>query len=187
MKETKRYSGDIKRSAVELHLNSHFGYKKVANMLGIPSATSVRKWTITYQTKGPEALYDKKTRNRSDANSSSRKGMRHKAYSKELKRYAIELHFNSHYGYKKIAKMLGVSSPHSIKEWIRVYQEEGPEAIDNIHLGGHKRRRPAQFPKPKESHNKSYLEELEWLRAENAYLKKLEALVASKENRKPRL
>lgn len=52
----KVYDGDFKRKAVELHLKERYGYKKVAKMLGKPSAISMRHWISIYETEGPQAL-----------------------------------------------------------------------------------------------------------------------------------
>ena len=109
-------------------------------------------------------------------------------YDGNFKRKAVELHLKERYGYKKVAKILGIPSATSVRAWARIYEIEGPQALDGVKLGGHTRRRQPEFPKPKKlSGNPSLEKEVEWLRAENAYLKKLEALVANKENRKPRL
>lgn len=111
-----------------------------------------------------------------------------KIYDGDFKRRAAELHLKERYGYKKVARILGISSATSVRAWTNIYQSEGPEALDGVRLGGHIRRKQPEFPKPKKLSGKTTLEkEVEWLRAENAYLKKLEALVANKENRKPRL
>lgn len=111
-----------------------------------------------------------------------------KTYDGDFKRKAVELHLKERYGYKKVAKMLGIPSATSVRVWTSIYEIEGPQALDNIKPGGHTRRKQPEFPKPKRLKGDPSLEkEVEWLRAENAYLKKLEALVANKENRKPRL
>ena len=111
-----------------------------------------------------------------------------KVYDGDFKRKAVELHLKERYGYKKVARMLGIPSATSVRHWTNIYEFEGPQALDSIKLGGHARRGQPEFPKPKKLRGNSSLEkEVEWLRTENAYLKKLEALVANKENRKPRL
>ena len=111
-----------------------------------------------------------------------------KVYDGDFKRKAVELHLEKRYGYKRVAKMLGIPSATSVRQWTSIYEIEGPQALDGVRLGGHTRRKQPEFPKPKElKGNPSLEKEVEWLRAENAYLKKLEALVASKENRKSRL
>ena len=108
-------------------------------------------------------------------------------YDGDFKRKAVELHLKERYGYKKVAKMLGIPSATSVRTWTNIYENEGPGALNGVKLGGHTRRKQPEFPKPKKlCGSPSLKKEVEWLRAENAYLKKLEALVANKENRKPR-
>ena len=93
-------------------------------------------------------------------------------YDAAIKRKAVDLYLNKHYGYKKVAKMFKIPSPPSVKSWVKIYRLEG---------------KPIKYPKPEEIKGDITLQkEVEWLRAENAYLKKLEALVANKEKRKPR-
>ena len=109
-------------------------------------------------------------------------------YDSRIKRKAVDLYLNKHYGYKKVAKMLNIPSPSSVKNWVKIYKLEGQQALNDVELGGHKRREKIKYPKPQKIKSGATLqEEVEWLRAENAYLKKLEALVAIKEKRKPRL
>ena len=104
-------------------------------------------------------------------------------YDGDFKRKAVELHLKERYGYKKVAKMLGIPSATSVRDWTGISETEGPQALDGVKLGGHTRREQLEFPKPKKLKGNSSLEkEVEWLRAENAYLKKLEALVANRGN-----
>ena len=70
-----------------------------------------------------------------------------------------------------------VSSESVILNWIRIYDTQGPEGLKAIHTG-----RPIKMPrKPKRplTREEQLLEELASLKAENAYLKKLQALIQS--------
>ena len=68
-----------------------------------------------------------------------------------------------------------------IERWELIYLEEGPEALA-IERRGHssKRHSPRQLPKQVEE---DLLAEVQRLRAENDYLKKLQALVLEDERR----
>ena len=75
----------------------------------------------------------------------------------------------------------GINDHKIIERWERIYLEEGPEALA-IERRGHssKRRSPRQLPKQVEE---DLLAEVQRLRAENDYLKKLQALVLEDERR----
>lgn len=97
---------------------------------------------------------------------------KYNVYSKELKLQAIDMHLNQHIGANTIAKELGISSKHRVYQWVKQYQEKGETAFDNETRG--KSKGPGKGrPKTKFS---SQEEELQYLRMENEFLKKLKAL-----------
>lgn len=74
-----------------------------------------------------------------------------------------------------------VSSESVILNWIRIYDTQGPEGLKATRIG-----RPIKMPrKPKRplTREEQLLEELASLKAENAYLKKLHALVQSEKQK----
>ena len=97
---------------------------------------------------------------------------KNKTYNKELKMKAIDMYVNQHIGAPTIAKELGLSSKKRIYAWVELFQESGEAAFDEEKRGkaqgSHKGR-----PKTKFS---SLEEELQFLRMENEFLKKLKAL-----------
>ena len=71
-----------------------------------------------------------------------------------------------------------------IERWERIYLEEGPEGLANERRGrSSKGRPPKQLPKQVEE---DLLAEVQRLRAENDYLKNLQALVLEGERRQRR-
>lgn len=71
-------------------------------------------------------------------------------------------------------KIPGVAT---VMNWVRIYESEGPERLAKIRKG-----KPPTMPrKPKKplTREEQLLEELADLKAENAYLKKLQALIQS--------
>jgi len=69
--------------------------------------------------------------------------------------------------------------PHGrIQKWERIYLAEGPEGLAIERRGLGSKGRPTKFPKEVEE---DLLKEVQRLRAENAYLKKLQALVLEEE------
>jgi transposase len=80
------------------------------------------------------------------------------------------------------AARFGVPTPSTISNWERIYYEEGPEALLEERRGrnnmGKKRGRKA---KKNVNENEDLLQEVQRLRMENEYLKKLNALVQERE------
>ena len=111
------------------------------------------------------------------------KGQPKKRYTGEFKQKAVETMQEQGLSYKATARMFDVKDPQGIKAWEKIYLEEGPEGL---YKNRHKGRSGVRSFKPKAE--ESLVEEVQRLRAENAYLKKLNALVQERELRekKPR-
>ena len=83
--------------------------------------------------------------------------------------------------YSETARRFEVNDHHRIQAWERIYLEEGPEGFAIERRGrGRAGRTSKQLPKQKEE---ELLAEVQRLRAENEYLKKLQALVLEDERR----
>ena len=80
--------------------------------------------------------------------------------------------------YKEAARQFEVSSATRVSSWERIYLMEGPEGLYIERRGRGSTGRPQTFPKAVEE---DLLQEVQRLRAENAYLKKLQALVLERE------
>ena len=76
-----------------------------------------------------------------------------------------------------------VNSRDRIKSWDRIYLEEGPEGFAVERRGRGSKGRPKKLPKDVEE---DLLAEVQRLRAENDYLKNLQALVLEDERRQRR-
>ena len=88
--------------------------------------------------------------------------------------------------YLETARRFEVSSGIRIKAWERIYLTEGSEGFAVERRGRGSKGRPKQLPKAVEE---DLLAEVQRLRAENEYLKNLQALVLERERRqgkKPR-
>ena len=115
------------------------------------------------------------------------KGMPNKRYTPEFKKQVMETKLEEKLSYSETARRFGVSDHHRIQDWERIYLTEGPEGFAVERRG----RKPKgslnkQLPKQVEE---DLLAEVQRLRAENEYLKNLQALVLERERRqgkKPR-
>ena len=110
------------------------------------------------------------------------KGKPNKKYTPEFKKLVIETMQKEKLSYSETARRFEVSSNNRIRDWERIYLTEGPEGFAIERRGrGSKGRPPKQVPKEVEE---DLLAEVQRLRAENAYLKNLQALVLEDERRR---
>ena len=77
----------------------------------------------------------------------------------------------------------GINDHKIIERWERIYLEEGPEGLSVERRGRGSTGRPKKLPKEVEE---DLLAEVQRLRAENDYLKNLQALVLEDERRRRR-
>ena len=109
------------------------------------------------------------------------KGVPNKRYTPEFKKLVVETMQKEKLSYKETERRFGL--PHKrAAAWERIYLTEGPEGFTIERRGrGSKGRPPKQLPKKVEE---DLLTEVQRLRAENAYLKNLQALVLENERRR---
>ena len=114
------------------------------------------------------------------------KGVPNNKYTPEFKKQVVETMLRDNLSYSETERRFGVVRSR-ITAWERIYLTEGPEGFTIERRGrGSKGRPPKQLPKKVEE---DLLTEVQRLRAENAYLKNLQALVLENERRlqkKPR-
>lgn len=112
------------------------------------------------------------------------KGVPNKRYTPEFKKLVVETMQKEKLSYREVARQFEVSSDTRVKDWERIYLTEGPEGFAIERRGrSSKGRPPKQLPKKVEE---DLLSEVQRLRAENAYLKKLQALVLENERHLPK-
>jgi transposase-like protein len=103
-----------------------------------------------------------------------------KQYTSEFKKQVVEAVVKGGMGYREAARTFGINGHHQIQDWERIYLTEGPEGLAVERRGRGSTGRPPKFPKDVEE---DLLAEVQRLRAENAYLKNLQALVLEDERR----
>ena len=106
------------------------------------------------------------------------KGIPNKRYSGEFKQMVVETMMREKLSYCEAARQFDISDHNRVSSWERIYLMEGPEGLYLERRGRSSKDRPKQFPKEVEE---DLLKEVQRLRAENAYLKKLQALVLERE------
>ena len=105
------------------------------------------------------------------------RGVPNKRYTGEFKREVIETMRREHLSYAETAKWFEIRHKR-VQDWERIYLTYGPEGFALERRGRGSKGRPAKLPEPVEE---DLLAEVQRLRAENAYLKNLQALVLEDE------
>ena len=108
------------------------------------------------------------------------KGIPNKRYTPEFKKLVVETMLKEKLSYCETARRFEVSCDKRIKDWERIYLTEGPEGFVVERRGRGSKGRPRKLPKEVEE---DLLAEVQRLRAENEYLKNLQALVLERERR----
>ena len=90
----------------------------------------------------------------------------------------VETMMREKLSYREAARQFEIQDHNRVASWERIYLMEGAEGLYIERRGRSSKGRPQQFPKEVEE---DLLKEVQRLRAENAYLKKLQALVQERE------
>ena len=106
------------------------------------------------------------------------KGIPNKRYTGEFKQRVVETMMQEKLSYCEAARQFDVNDHKRVASWERIYLEEGPEGLYVERRGHESKGRPPKKLKPEVEED--LLAEVQRLRAENDYLKKLNALVAER-------
>jgi transposase len=110
------------------------------------------------------------------------KGLRNHTYNftADQKYRVLEYMHENHLSCRETGIQFGISGSSTVWQWEQRYREKGIMGLENKKKG----RKPSKpKPKPPKTRGEELLEENLYLRAENEYLKKLNALVAEREKR----
>jgi transposase len=106
------------------------------------------------------------------------KGKPKKQFTGEFKQQVVEKLRSEGLSYKEAMQQFNISGHNSIQSWERIYLEEGPEGLYIERRGRGSKGRPSKLDKRAEE---DLIGENQRLRAENEYLKNLQALVLESE------
>ena len=168
-----KYSLELKLKVVKYCIDEHYGYRQAANHFNIPSKVTIQNWVRKYKEHGVSGL---------NKNPKS-------TYSGDFKVNVIKYMHDNHLSCFETAIHFNLAGSERVEKWRRIYYEKGPQALYEKKCGHNNRNMSSKPKKEKNSvdNEKDLLKELEYLRAENAYLKKLDALVQERikqENKK---
>ena len=105
------------------------------------------------------------------------KGKPNKRYTPEFKIRVVETMQKEKLSYREAALEFDISNHQRVADWERIYLEEGKEGFYVERRGRKSTGRPVKLKKEVEE---DLIAEVQRLRAENAYLKKLNALVSER-------
>ena len=108
------------------------------------------------------------------------KGIPKKKYTGEFKQMVVETMRKEGLSYREAARQFEISEHSRVASWERIYLEEGPEGLYIERRGKKSTGRPKKL---KPEVEEDLIAEVQKLRAENAYLKKMRALVLEEERR----
>lgn len=165
-----KYSFEEKYEAVQRVLNG-MSLSESARIMGV-CASQVRKWFHLYENHGWEALKNGGA-----------------SYDGIFKVMVVEYMHSNHLSYKSTAAFFGIKCDSNVAKWERIYYEEGPEGLLRKKPRGRppksmKKNKPVTQKKElSEETKEDLIAEVQRLRMENEYLKKLRALVQERIDR----
>ncbi len=166
-----KYTEQFKLSVIaDIESGTMLSWRAAAQRHNVDEAT-VRKWVAAYRAHGAAGIERK-----------------HEFYSAPFKQFVLEQAKSEGLSDRQAAARFNIRNPSAIGVWRRQYDEGGFAA-----LSARSRARPQKMPKPPQAISPSrpdddartreeLLEELQHLRMENAYLKKLEALAQAQQH-----
>lgn len=160
-----KYSKEFKLKIVKEYLKGNCAYETIAKKYNIPPAP-LQRWINRYKEHGIDGL---------ERNNIT--------YDGNFKISVVEYMHNNHLSLNETSSKFNLSGDWLVAKWERIYYEEGPQALFRDNRG--RKRKMSSKPKKKkldENVEKDLIEEVQFLRMENAYLKKLHALIQERDN-----
>ncbi len=170
-----KYNEAFKRQVVQEYLTGRIGTRALSEKYEVGRSV-LQRWVSAWQHHGESGLRKK-----------------HEAYSAEFKLAVLQRMWRDGLSYRQVSALFNLREANGVTRWERQYDEGGFEALKPRRRGrAPKMPQPKQSPKPPpapaqdERSREDLLKENEYLRAEVAYLKKLDALLRAKEQATPK-
>ena len=167
MSRKRKYSDELRLQVVQDYLDGKYGgFVSISKKYNI-DWKAIQHWTNLYLTGGVEALTNAPG-----------------TYSGEFKVYAVEYMHQHSLSIRQGAAYFHIPSIPTLAKWERIYYEEGKEALLEERRGWSKKLTSAKKDRPPKkdvNENEDLLAEVQRLRMENDYLKKLNALIQERE------
>ncbi|OEZ57050.1 transposase [Duganella sp. HH105] len=170
-----KYSEQFKLAVVQQYLEGAGGYQAVANGHQV-KRTAVRRWVDLFKAHGKAGLAKKFSH-----------------YDAQFRLAVLKHMWANELSYRQVANVFNIRSTGCIGQWERCYHSGGIDALTPRKRGKPKKMPDFQTSQPQlpaddETRTREeLLAEVNHLRMENAYLKKLRALVQSQKQQRATL
>ena len=162
-----KYTSEFKLEVVKYYLTENCGYRAAANHFNITTCSLVKEWIRKYNTHGSKGLMKNNIK-----------------YDGNFKINVVEYMHTNHLSLLETIVHFNIGCVTRVGKWERIYYEEGPQALFKEQRGRKNimNSKPNKKKLSKET-EKDLIEEIQQSRMENAYLKKLQALVQERVKR----
>lgn len=162
----KKYSTELKLEIVQRYLKGDISLRSLAAQYHVDDSDIV-KWRDAYLQHGVAGLCTT-----------------HGTYSGDFKVTVVEYMHRTEASLRQTAAYFNIPQKDTVKKWAQIYWEQGKEALYIENRGRSKKMESIikkSSKKKKIEKNEDLLAEVERLRMENEYLKKLNALIQERE------
>lgn len=159
---------EFKYQVVQEYLDGAMGYRELGKKYNVDHEM-IRRWVGWYRAHGIEGIRKKFTH-----------------YGAEFKLSVLTHLWENALSYSQAAVHFNIRNPGILAQWVRFYREGGFDALQPRRKGRPRSMsapvtKPSEDQEPTPLSQEALLKELNHLRLENAYLKKLQALVQAKQ------
>ena len=159
-----KYTMDFKLSVIQHYLTGH-SYNQTAKFFGIESSI-VQNWVRLYQTHGIDGIRPRTSK---------------ASYSPAFKHTAV-LQLLAGKSIRTLAIELNISNHGLLCQWLKAYQTHGIMGLTPKPKGRRPMSKSTNKSDKAANEHAELLRRIQYLEAENAYLKKLDALIRQKHN-----
>lgn len=158
-----KFTAEKKLEVVQKYLNYEGGYKYLSELYGT-SRSTIQKWILQYQYHGEEGLINNYTN-----------------YTVQFKLDVLNYMNEQGTSLYETAAIFNISAPSTILTWKLKFETEGLDALNSKKKGRPIMKKETKIPAPAEGTVEELQARINHLEMENAYLKKLNALVQMQE------
>lgn len=169
-----KYTAEFKLSVVQKYLEGSMGYRLLAEHFDIRNHSLIERWVGFYRLHGEKGLRAKRT-----------------SYCAQFKLSVLKHMWDNSLSKGRTAAIFNIRRHATVGDWERAYYAGGVDSLEPCRRGSSRMQPVPDKPEDAKTEDSRTREELvaevAYLRAEVAYLKKLDALVRSqKQSATPR-
>jgi transposase len=158
-----KYSLETKLEAVHAYLEGVESFQRIAEKYNV-NISLLKEWVAKFRENGREAFPETYTK-----------------YSTEFKMDVLTYMKETGASSVKASSVFNIPSARTVRKWQHLWETQGIDALRPKKKGRPFMKKKAKKPQPTKTTEEALRAENEQLRMENAYLKKLHALIQEKE------